>query len=63
VQAQRHIHSLCAERAVGAARHRRPVCQRLVRTLVIVKSQPFGGFSIDGRVYSGEAKIAEIFLR
>ena len=36
--------SLFAERAAGTVapdRHRRPVCQRLVRTPVIIKSQPF----------------------
>src|SRR6201998_883088 len=47
VQAQRHIHSLCAERDAGAPdRHRRPVCQRLVRAPMIVKSQPFGDPSL-----------------
>jgi hypothetical protein len=51
VQAQRHIHSLSAERAAGAVapdRHRRPVRQRLVRPPVIVKGQPFAdpGFGV-----------------
>jgi len=45
VQAQRHIHSPSAERSgdgVAPHRHRRSVCQRLVRSPVVVKCDPIG---------------------
>ena len=67
VQAQRHIHSLGAERithAVAPHRHRRPVRQRLVRPPVIVEGQPFAdpgsgfaavgvAFEVDVLVFQG----------